>query len=834
MSTEQTQRPKFYEEQFLGAADLTAAVDYGRIQQARHALGAHMWGIAAGLQLKETPQPGGAVTVHLLPGYAWDGYGRPIVVLTPFKIPEEKFSSIKFDSTIDSGPAGQKGRLIRVWLRYDETATRSPRPGFEGCKDEDQYSRIQEKFSIEIGEQTLTERYSGITIASKTMDDPKKALQTFDPAAPLVHDESVPNQSFPETGARARWLIPLGYVRWLPVENQPGHFVARDDGGADKDSDKIRRIRRYVGVVAEEIGAVDRAIRLRDRAKDPTTSAFHAPTVDQITNSTFDLVWVEGNMCVEGDVRLFSGKLDFREQSGLDDGVPLYLQRAPAGAGKALRAVIGKAAAGSNIFAFGPLDNANAFVPKVIVRDDGRVGIGPTPPAAPLHISGPGDQSLDISSTDPPLLPSYTRLMAVTSNNQIESQLQFKNILRFAAPVIGAVSLMTLLQNGNLGVGANTPTRKLHVVGDRIRLENANASKRIELRVDGSDVDLESETSDLYLRSNGGAGNNRVVINPFAADGNVGIGVREPEFKLDVSERMRVRQGDSGSAGIWFHQTGPNNNRAFVGMANDDLVGFWGNTGANWGMVMHTTSGNVGIGAGSPAAKLQVSGGAIMPAVGNSASAGIQFPSNPGGGGGDEAFIRYFVEFGERTKLLIGINNDADDTLGFHQAGFERMTIRAGRVGIGTTDPQNLLHVNGSAIKPGGGSWGGVSDIRLKKNVEPLAGALSKMLELRGVTFEWKEPEKMGNQTGPQMGLIAQEAEEVFPEWISTGRDGYKQLAIRGFEALTIETVRELKTEVDDIKTRLDKLDKKPPTTKRKRTASKKGKAADTPTEGDS
>ena len=89
MPANQTQRPKFFEEQYLGAADLTAVVDYGRTQQARHALGAHTWGIAIGLTLKETPQAGGAVTVHLLPGYGWDGYGRPIVVLSPYQIPEE-------------------------------------------------------------------------------------------------------------------------------------------------------------------------------------------------------------------------------------------------------------------------------------------------------------------------------------------------------------------------------------------------------------------------------------------------------------------------------------------------------------------------------------------------------------------------------------------------------------------------------------------------------------------------------------------------------------------------------------------------------------------------
>ena len=56
-----------------------------------------------------------------------------------------------------------------------------------------------------------------------------------------------------------------------------------------------------------------------------------------------------------------------------------------------------------------------------------------------------------------------------------------------------------------------------------------------------------------------------------------------------------------------------------------------------------------------------------------------------------------------------------------------------------------------------------------------------------------KSPIKMGNLSGPQIGLIAQEVEKAFPEWVSTGPDGYKELTIRGFEALTIEALREIK-----------------------------------------
>jgi hypothetical protein len=108
------------------------------------------------------------------------------------------------------------------------------------------------------------------------------------------------------------------------------------------------------------------------------------------------------------------------------------------------------------------------------------------------------------------------------------------------------------------------------------------------------------------------------------------------------------------------------------------------------------SAGNVGIGVAGAGARLQVAGGAIMPAIGNAATAGIQFPPNPGGGAGDEAFIRYFGEGGETTKLLIGVNNDADDRLSLWQMGAERLTIYNGMVGMGIGTPVNQLSVVGA------------------------------------------------------------------------------------------------------------------------------------------
>jgi hypothetical protein len=75
----------------------------------------------------------------------------------------------------------------------------------------------------------------------------------------------------------------------------------------------------------------------------------------------------------------------------------------------------------------------------------------------------------------------------------------------------------------------------------------------------------------------------------------------------------------------------------------------------------------------------------------------------------------------------------------------------------------------------------------------------------------------MGNLSGPQIGLVAQEVESVFPEWVSEDSEGYRELTVRGFEALVIEALRELKTEVNDLKARLDELETPKPKPKESR-----------------
>ena len=94
-----------------------------------------------------------------------------------------------------------------------------------------------------------------------------------------------------------------------------------------------------------------------------------------------------------------------------------------------------------------------------------------------------------------------------------------------------------------------------------------------------------------------------------------------------------------------------------------------------------------------------------------------------------------------------------------------------------------------SAAKPGGGASAIPSDSRLKHDVQPLQGWLDRLLRLRGVAYQWNNPEEHGNLARPQVGMIAQEVQQVFPEWIGTDQQEFLTLGIRGFEALTVESL---------------------------------------------
>jgi Chaperone of endosialidase len=100
------------------------------------------------------------------------------------------------------------------------------------------------------------------------------------------------------------------------------------------------------------------------------------------------------------------------------------------------------------------------------------------------------------------------------------------------------------------------------------------------------------------------------------------------------------------------------------------------------------------------------------------------------------------------------------------------------------------------------------SDRRFKKNIEPLANAIDRLLQINGVTYEWKELGK-DHPAGRQTGVIAQDVEKVFPDWVSETSEGVKVLNIdqRTLLGVEVEAFRTLKAENDELKARMDRME---------------------------
>ncbi len=119
-----------------------------------------------------------------------------------------------------------------------------------------------------------------------------------------------------------------------------------------------------------------------------------------------------------------------------------------------------------------------------------------------------------------------------------------------------------------------------------------------------------------------------------------------------------------------------------------------------------------------------------------------------------------------------------------------------GNVGIGK-NPAYKLDVAGAV---GATDFLYTSDIKLKENIKPLEGSLNKILQLQGVSFNWKN-NGVGN-----IGLIAQDVENVYPELVQTSSDGIKSVEYGNLVAPLIESVKEQNRRVDEQQKQIDEL----------------------------
>jgi hypothetical protein len=319
---------------------------------------------------------------------------------------------------------------------------------------------------------------------------------------------------------------------------------------------------------------------------------------------------------------------------------------------------------------------------------------------------------------------------------------------------------------GNVGIGIANPTSMLHIVSP----------------IAHTNIAIESNSTtfgpELYLRANNPGGHEwRIVSGASAsnsygagsfelydafvglprfgitANGYVGIGTTAPAYPLHVAGGgMKIEANPDASVTFGVNSS---DNKQAIGQFNG-----WDPNMLYVNPRAHYTDGvMIGSTANATRSALYVYGPIGNPAL-----------TIDGGSG-----TSIYVKNGGDIRFVPQISGG--ETFIFNDDGRQGMT-NVGPAYAGTA------YMNGSG-------WTFASDIRLKENVVTLDNVLAKVLQLRGVYYNYKI-----NPGRKDIGVIAQEVQKQFPELVNTDSKGFLGVSYEKLTAVLIEAVKDLNTKV--------------------------------------
>ena len=158
------------------------------------------------------------------------------------------------------------------------------------------------------------------------------------------------------------------------------------------------------------------------------------------------------------------------------------------------------------------------------------------------------------------------------------------------------------------------------------------------------------------------------------------------------------------------------------------------------------------------------------------------------------------------TGYLRGINDvwqtsdDAKNRLYFATNSTTYFGSPAGGYEFRGSSNTGIFTIDNTGNVVAGGEVTASSDERIKTNIKTIENSLDKVTQLRGVEYDRIDIEKH------QIGVIAQEVEKVLPDVVHTDERGMKSVAYGNIVAVLIESIKELKGEISELRAELDEL----------------------------
>ncbi len=307
-----------------------------------------------------------------------------------------------------------------------------------------------------------------------------------------------------------------------------------------------------------------------------------------------------------------------------------------------------------------------------------------------------------------------------------------------------------------------------------------------------------------------------LLLVSFYAFSQTGIGTTTPvnKFQVEATVADPLTSGSTRNGHLRLSGTGFTHAVDAGLMSTTSNFGSWiqarksNDYSINYNLFLNPNGGSVGIGNVSPYTTLTVgnASGTIPGEISLN-------PTSPTAGEGGQITLKKSLQGGtvdwtidqvgtSSANARFRIFNGNSETSGL-------AILENGNTGIGTITPSVRLQVNGDIIA---NSIAGSSDVRFKTNIIPILNPLQKVMQLRGVTFDWNKkafPEKDFSDK-KALGFIAQEVEKILPEVVQTDKstDGFKSVQYDKVVALLVEAIKEQQKQINSLKLELKKIKK--------------------------